>query len=254
LQERGATIVPVSLPSTAYALSAYYVIASAEASSNLARYDGVRYGVCPSVIGVPCSSIQTGTHVSPPITSDRRHAASVYALSRSAGFGPEVQQRILLGTYALTAELFESYFLQATRVRELLIRDFDSIFALPNCRRQPFGHAERVDEDAEALLLGNSPSVDVLVHPSAIRTAPRIHEAREKEDTAKLDAYVQDVLTVPASLAGLPALNIPAGVGADGWPVGISLVGQWGADRLLIELAEILSASERAEKTETSSA
>ncbi|KAH7105910.1 Glutamyl-tRNA amidotransferase subunit A, mitochondrial [Auriculariales sp. MPI-PUGE-AT-0066] len=216
LRTLGATIVPVSLPSTRYALSAYYVIASAEASSNLARYDGVRYGTC----------------IPPSITSDRTRAASVYALSRSAGFGTEVQKRLLLGTYALTAEAFDNYFLQATRVRAKLVADFDRVFALPNCRQEVDGQA------VDNTLLWESPNVDLLVHPSAIRTAPKLDELAQMNP---LDAYVQDVLTVPASLAGLPALNIPAGHGSDTCPVGVSLVGQWGADGLLLDVAEVLA-------------
>ncbi|KAF9645661.1 amidase signature enzyme, partial [Thelephora ganbajun] len=116
LKAHGASIVPVSLPSTPYALSAYYVIASAEASSNLARYDGIQYGL----------------HVETLPGSDKRKAASVYSHSRSRGFGPEVKRRILLGTYALTADAFDNYFLQAQRVRKLVRRDFDRVFRAPD--------------------------------------------------------------------------------------------------------------------------
>ncbi|KZV96445.1 amidase signature enzyme [Exidia glandulosa HHB12029] len=142
MQRLGATIVPMSLPSTPYALSAYYVIASAEASSNLARYDGVRYG----------------TYVPPDATTDVTRAAHIYALTRTQNFGAEVRKRILLGTYALTAEAFDNYFLQAQRVRQRIIDDFDGAFALPNVRR--------VVEEEDTLLV-TSPSVDILVHPSA---------------------------------------------------------------------------------------
>lgn len=212
LQRLGAMLVPMSLPSTPYALSAYYVIASAEASSNLARYDGVRYGA----------------YVPPSSTTNVTRAANIYALTRTAHLGAEVRKRILLGTYALTAEVFDNYFLQAQRVRQRVIADFDAAFALPNVR------LALTDPLAEV----SSPSVDILVHPSAIRTAPRLDE-----EAAPLDAYVQDVLTVPASLAGLPALSIPAGAGEDGWPVGVSLVGQWGSDELLLDIAQVLETS-----------
>ncbi|KAG1863573.1 amidase signature domain-containing protein [Suillus subalutaceus] len=174
LSSLGAQLIPVSLPSTPYALSAYYVIASAEASSNLARYDGVQY--------------------------DKSKPGNVYAHTRSAGFGAEVQKRILLGTYALTAEPTSTL-----------------LFACPNAQlSNP---------------LPNPDGVDLLLHPSAIRTAPRL----DSDAASGLGPYLQDVMTVPASLAGLPAVSIPAGLAADGWPIGVSVVGQWGSDELVIE-------------------
>ncbi|KAG9102844.1 Trimeric GatFAB AmidoTransferase(AdT) complex subunit, partial [Ceratobasidium sp. 392] len=112
LTRHGAKLVPVSLPSTSYALSAYYVLASAEASSNLSRYDGIRYG----------------SRVDVPEGTDLTYAGNAYAATRSAGFGAEVKRRILLGTYALTADAFENYFLQAQRVRALVRNDFDEAF------------------------------------------------------------------------------------------------------------------------------
>ncbi|PCH44569.1 amidase signature enzyme [Wolfiporia cocos MD-104 SS10] len=212
LRSRGATLVPVSLPSTPYALSAYYVLSSAEASSNMARYDGIQYG----------------SYVEPPPGMDKTKTANVYAYTRSAGFGAEVQKRILLGTYALSADAFDNYFLQAQRVRKLIRADFDRVFKIPNVLQE-----------------GGTPSsegVHVLVHPSAIRTAPPLPSRDldpDAEDGAILDAYVQDVLTVPASLAGLPAVSIPAGVGDDGWPVGVSVVGQWGCDDVVLAVGKI---------------
>ncbi|EIN06191.1 amidase signature enzyme [Punctularia strigosozonata HHB-11173 SS5] len=206
LAEQGAEIVPVSLPSTAYALSAYYVIASAEASSNLARYDGVQYGL----------------RVIPPPGSDITKTSRVYAHTRTKGFGSEVKKRILLGTYALTADAFDNYFLQAQRVRQLIKHDFDRVFTVPNALTWTGETADTADK------------VDVLIHPSAIRTAPPLQRAGGASGSADaLDAYVQDVLTVPASLAGLPALSVPAGEGDDGWPVGVSIVGQWGCEKML---------------------
>ena len=175
LQARGATVVSVSLPSTAYALGAYYVLSSAEASSNMARYDGVRYGL-PS----------TGR---------------VYAHTRTAGFGPEVQKRVLLGTYALTAGAYDNYFLQAQRVRRLVQADFEAVF---------YG------------------GVDVIVHASAIGGALAL------DGSPGLGAYVQDVLTVPASLAGIPAVSVPCG------PVGVSVAGKWGSDGAVLRVAEIV--------------
>ncbi|TBU24189.1 amidase signature enzyme [Dichomitus squalens] len=222
LRARGATIVPVSLPSTPYALSAYYVISSAEASSNLARYDGIEYGM----------------RVEPPPGANFTKTANVYAYTRSQGFGREVQRRILLGTYALSADAFENYFLQAQRVRKLIKADFDRVFCIPSVLNSP----------SSPISAGPSEGVHVLIHPSAIRTAPALPTLDSEgnpEDgtdapTSTLDAYVQDVMTVPASLAGLPALSIPAGTGADGWPIGVSVVGQWGSDELVLKVGEII--------------
>ncbi|KAJ6458134.1 amidase signature domain-containing protein [Mycena vitilis] len=206
LKSRGATIVPVSLPSTPYALSAYYVISSAEASSNMARYDGVRYGL----------------HVPLPPGTGLTNSASMYARTRSAGFGPEVQKRILLGTYALTADAFDNYFLQAQRIRQLVRDDFNRVFRVRDVLSSSAGE-ERPD------------GVDVLLHPSAIRTAPPL-EAMDSDD---LQTYVQDVLTVPASLAGLPALSVPL-KGNGEWPVGVSVVGQWGCDDTVLRVGHFI--------------
>ncbi|KAF7971195.1 hypothetical protein HWV62_21878 [Athelia sp. TMB] len=209
LQEMGATLVPVSLPMTRYALSAYYVLASAEASSNLARFDGMR--------------------VETPVGADRTSTSHVYAHTRSRGFGSEVKKRILLGTYALTADAFDSYFLQAQRVRASIRQDFDNVFSAPNPLHASPTHT----------LSANG--VDVLLHPSAIRTAPALPTPDTGNDSqADLSAYVQDILTVPASLAGLPALSVPACKGQDGWPVGVSVVGQWGGDELVLRVGQVL--------------
>jgi aspartyl-tRNA(Asn)/glutamyl-tRNA(Gln) amidotransferase subunit A len=206
LSALGAELIPVSLPSTPYALSAYYVIASAEASSNLARYDGVQYGTrSPLLPG-----------------ADKSKPGNVYAHTRSAGFGAEVQKRILLGTYALTADAFDNYFLQAQRVRQRIKTDFDSAFRVPNAQLSS--------------PLPNSDGVDILLHPSAIRTAPRL----DSDAASGLGPYLQDVMTVPASLAGLPAVSVPAGLAADGWPVGVSVVGQWGSDELVMGIGKVI--------------
>ncbi|KAH6915803.1 Glutamyl-tRNA amidotransferase subunit A, mitochondrial [Coprinopsis sp. MPI-PUGE-AT-0042] len=213
LKGKGATLVPVSLPSTSYSLSAYYVLASAEASSNMARYDGIQYG----------------ERIGTTNPADLRKVANVYARTRSAHFGSEVQRRILLGTYALTADAFDNYFLQAQRVRQLIKHDFDDVFAMPN-----------VQNEARATTEGRV-KVDLLMHPSAIRCAPPLNEA--KAGDSALDAYVQDVLTVPASLAGLPALSVPCAPSTSSkiqWPIGVSLVGQWGSDPLVLSIGDIL--------------
>ncbi|ELU43487.1 glutamyl-tRNA amidotransferase subunit A [Rhizoctonia solani AG-1 IA] len=210
LRSRGAQLVPVSLPSTSYALSAYYVLASAEASSNLARYDGVRFGL----------------RVDVPPETDLSDAANAYTATRTTGFGREVQKRILLGTYALSADAFENYFLQAHRVRALVRADFDRVFGKSVLARGGVDGNNNNDNDTKE-------TVDILLHPSAIRTAPLL----ESKDEKSIDAYVQDVLTVPASLAGLPAMSVPCGYGPDGWPVGVSVVGQWGFDEYVCRVA-----------------
>ena len=225
LKTRGATVLPVSLPNTPYALSAYYVIASAEASSNLARYDGVQFGL----------------HVPLPPGTIARSPADVYAHTRTAGFGAEVKRRILLGTYALTAEYalkllsrsffffidalssaFDNYFLQSQRLRQSIRDDFMRAFRVPN----PLAVSPA----------RNDTGVHVLVHPSAVCTAPHLDE----QDG--LDAYTQDVLTVPASLAGLPALSVPitAGAEGDGWPLGVSIVGQWGCEKMVLAIGSAI--------------
>ncbi|KAG2011923.1 general amidase, variant 2 [Coprinopsis cinerea AmutBmut pab1-1] len=220
LKERGAQIIPVSLPSTSYSLSAYYVLASAEASSNMARYDGIQYGE-----RIPTQD-----------PSDLKKVSTVYARTRSSTFGPEVQRRILLGTYALTADAFDNYFLQAQRVRQLIKDDFDRVFAMPNVR-----YAQPSNTPAQA-----SQKVDVLLHPSAIRSAPRLDEVETA--ASSLDAYVQDVLTVPASLAGLPALSIPCPPSSSEteeveWPIGVSIVGQWGSDHFVLAVGKFLESA-----------
>jgi len=187
-----------------------------------------------------------GLHVETPPGFDKKKTSNVYSHSRSRGFGPEVKRRILLGTYALTAEYvsltardslayevlsaFDNYFLQAQRVRNLVRRDFDRVFRARNVLSI---HSET-----------NQAGVDVLVHPSAIRTAPRL-DGDSPGSTSNLDSYLQDVLTVPASLAGLPALSVPMGLGDDGWPVGVSLVGQWGQEKTILNLGKVLGVSPR---------
>ena len=231
-------MLPVSLPNTSYALSAYYIIASAEASSNLARYDGVQYGL----------------HVPLPPDSIARSPGEVFAHSRTAGFGAEVKRRILLGTYALTAEYarfhifskfilidrnisprsaFDNYFLQAQRLRQCIRDDFMRVFRVPN----PLARSA-------AAAAPNPAGVHVLLHPSAVRMAPRLDE---QQDGHGLDAYTQDVLTVPASLAGLPALSVPIAPGAegDGWPLGVSVVGQWGCEAMVLTIGAAIEDAER---------
>jgi len=164
----------VSLPHTRYALPAYYIVAPAEASSNLARYDGVRYGqrVTPS---------QGGIH-------------EMYAQTRAAGFGAEVKRRILIGTYVLSAGYYDAYYTQAQRVRTLIARDFADAF-------------ERCD---------------VLLAP----TAPSAAFGLGEKTADPIAMYLNDVFTVPASLAGLPGMSVPAGLDSAGLPLGLQLIGR----------------------------
>ncbi len=168
--DAGATLATVSVPRAPYAIAIYYVVASAEASSNLARFDGVRYG---------------------PRGSEE-DLLSLYVESRTAGFGPEVKRRILLGTFALAAGYYEAYYGRAMRARELLSDDFERVFS----------------------------EVDVLVCPSAPTPAFRIGE---KVDDP-LTMYLSDIFTVPASLAGLPAISLPSGLSRERLPLGIQIM------------------------------
>jgi aspartyl-tRNA(Asn)/glutamyl-tRNA(Gln) amidotransferase subunit A len=135
---------------------------------------------------------------------------------------------------------FDNYFLQAQRIRRLVRDDFDRVFHAPNVLSS---HPSTLSS-SHPFSQSSNPNIDVLLHPSAIRTAPLLPPSSSPSSTlsssAGLDAYVQDVLTVPASLAGLPALSVPACSGADGWPVGVSIVGQWGCDELVLRVGEIV--------------
>lgn len=125
----------------------------------------------------------------------------------------------------LISSAFNNYFLQAQRIRQLVRADFNKVFRAANV--------------LQASARAPTGGVDVLIHPSAIRTAPLLSDADDKKPSG-LDSYLQDVLTVPASLAGLPALSVPAGLGEDDWPVGVSLVGQWGRDKDVLNIGKIV--------------
>ena len=174
LKDAGAQVVDISLPHTKYALPCYYIIAPAEASSNLARYDGVRYGLrdLPDGAGLQ----------------------DMYAATRAAGFGAEVKRRILIGTYVLSAGFYDAYYTQAQKVRTLISRDFTRAFA----------------------------EVDVILTP----TAPSAAFALGEKSADPLEMYLNDVFSVPASLAGLPAMSVPAGLNHEGLPLGLHLIGK----------------------------
>jgi aspartyl-tRNA(Asn)/glutamyl-tRNA(Gln) amidotransferase subunit A len=184
--EAGSRVTTVSVPRAPYAMAAYYVIASAEASSNLARFDGVRYG---------------------PRASEK-DLLSLYVESRTAGFGPEVKRRILLGTFALAAGYYEAYYGRALRARQLLSDDFEHAFS----------------------------QVDVLVCPSIPAPAFRIGE---KVDDP-LNMYLSDIFTVPASLAGLPAISIPSGLSRQRLPLAIQIMAPRFGEETLFSAAAAL--------------
>jgi aspartyl-tRNA(Asn)/glutamyl-tRNA(Gln) amidotransferase subunit A len=174
LKDAGAEIVEISLPHTKYALPAYYIIAPAEASSNLARYDGVRFGQ--------------------RVLPDGANLQDMYAATRAAGFGDEVKRRILIGTYVLSAGFYDAYYTQAQKVRTLIARDFEAAWA----------------------------QCDVLLTP----TAPSAAFALGEKSADPIAMYLNDVFTVPSSLAGLPAMSVPGGVDKDGLPLGLQIIGK----------------------------
>ena len=174
LKDAGAKIVDISLPHTKYALPAYYIIAPAEASSNLARYDGVRYGLRDLPAGAGLQDM--------------------YAATREAGFGPEVKRRILIGTYVLSAGYYDAYYTQAQKVRALIAQDFAKAFE----------------------------QCDVILAP----TAPSAAFALGENVDDPLSMYLNDVFAVPASLAGLPAMSVPAGLNREGLPLGLQVIGR----------------------------
>ena len=208
LREHGHTIHILSLAATKMALSAYYVLAPAEASSNLAKYDGVRYGNKES-------------------TSERADNV-LFASTRGDGLGEEVKRRILLGSYSLSAAAIDNYFRKAQKVRRLVQRDFNNAFALshPLLRRQ--------DEPGVGL------KVDIILAPTAQSLPPTLSSL---SDRAPIDSYSADVLTVPASLAGIPALSVPVPIPGQGRDqkapnsVGVQVIGQYGDEELVFSMA-----------------
>ena len=185
LRAAGAEIREVSLPHTKYGLPAYYIVAPAEASSNLARYDGMRYG----------------------LRVDGEDLTDVYEKTRAEGFGAEVKRRVLIGTYVLSAGYYDAYYLKAQKIMTLITRDFDRVF-----------------ED-----------VDLILTPTAPSAAFRIGD---KNDPIQM--YLNDVFTVPASLAGLPGISVPAGLSDDGLPLGLQLIGRAFDEETVFRAADVL--------------
>jgi aspartyl-tRNA(Asn)/glutamyl-tRNA(Gln) amidotransferase subunit A len=189
LRGAGAEPVEISLPMTKYALPTYYIIAPAEASSNLARYDGVRFG-----LRVEGESLD-----------------EMYELTRAAGFGAEVRRRILVGTYVLSAGYYDAYYLKAQRVRSLIAQDFATAFERVDCILAP--------------------------------TAPSAAFAIGENSDDPIAMYLNDVFTVPSSLAGLPAISVPAGLSRDGLPLGLQIIGRAFDEETVLLIAEVLESA-----------
>jgi len=186
MKAAGAEIRNISLPHTKYALPAYYIVAPAEASSNLARYDGVRYGLRESGEGL----------------------IDMYEKSRGAGFGREVRRRVMIGTYVLSAGYYDAYYLKAQRVRARIAEDFKRAYE----------------------------QVDVILTPA---TPGAAFAAGEKMDDP-IAMYLNDVFTVPVNLSGLPGISVPAGLNAEGLPLGLQLIGRAFDEETMLRAAEVL--------------
>ncbi len=189
LEAAGATVVEVSVPSAPLGLSAYYLVAPAEASSNLSRYDGVRYG----------------------LRVDANTTGEMFTATRTAGFGAEVKRRIMLGTYALSAGYYDAFYSKALKVRTLMLREFASVYA----------------------------EVDLLLSPTTPTTAFLLGERTADPMTM----YVNDVCTIPSNLTGHPAISVPFGVGDDGLPVGVQVLGPARSEPAIYRAAAVLEAA-----------
>ncbi len=189
LKAAGATPVDISLPHTKYALPTYYIVAPAECSSNLARYDGVRYG----------------------LRVEGKTLDEMYAKTRAAGFGKEVRRRILIGTYVLSAGYYDAYYIKAQKVRRLIADDFAKAFE----------------------------TVDVILTP----TAPSAAFGLGETDDNPVTMWLNDVFTIPTSLAGLPGLSLPTGLSADGLPLGLQLIGRPFDEETVLKVAEVMERS-----------
>ena len=185
MRDAGAQIVDISLPHTKYALAAYYIVAPAEASSNLARYDGVRYG----------------------LREPGRDITDMYEATRAAGFGKEVRRRIMIGTYVLSAGYYDAYYLRAQKIRTLIKRDFEVAFA---------------------------GGVDAILTPA---TPSAAFAQGEKGSGDPIEMYLNDVFTVTVNMAGLPGIAVPAGLSANGLPLGLQLIGRAFDEETLFSVA-----------------
>ena len=187
MEKEGAQVEWMSLPHTEYALSCYYIIAPAEASSNLARYDGVAYGL--RALG----------------RGDGNPMVNMYLATRSQGFGAEAKRRIILGTYSLSAGYYDAYYLQAAKVRTLINEDFSNAFKRYDC----------------------------VITPTSPTTAFRIGE----KITDPLQMYLSDIYTIPANLAGIPAISLPVGEDKDGLPIGLQIMCNYFQEQKMLNIA-----------------
>jgi aspartyl-tRNA(Asn)/glutamyl-tRNA(Gln) amidotransferase subunit A len=199
LEKDGCIVQPVELPHTKLAVATYYVIATAEASSNLARFDGVRYGLRVEPDAKNADARQAGA------------LRAMYGATRDAGFGPEVKRRILLGTFVLSAGYYDAYYLKAQKVRTLIRRDFEGAFQ----------------------------TVDAIVCP----TAPMPAFGLGEKTNDPLSMYLTDVYTLPASLAGLPAISVPVAPAKSGLPIGFQIIGRPLDEATVLALAAATEAS-----------
>lgn len=186
LIDAGAEVVDISLPHTKYALPSYYIIAPAEASSNLARYDGIRYG----------------------LRVEGEDLIDTYEKTRAAGFGDEVKRRIMIGTYVLSAGYYDAYYLQAQKVRTQITNDFNSVW-----------------KECDAILTPTTPSAAFAI-------------GDKMEDPIAM--YLNDIFTVPASMAGLPAISIPAAINKEGLPLGLHVVGPAFTEQTVLRIADVI--------------
>jgi aspartyl-tRNA(Asn)/glutamyl-tRNA(Gln) amidotransferase subunit A len=184
LEELGAVVQEVSLPHSPYGLAIYYIITPSEVSSNLARFDGIRFGLN---------------------VKEAKTLLEVYQKSRGRGFGAEAKRRIMIGTFVLSAGYYDAYYKKAQQVRSLLVNDFNNVFQ----------------------------EVDVLLTPTSPSTAFKIGE----KTNDPLAMYLEDILLVPASLAGLPAVSVPCGFSQTGLPIGVQIIGPQFKDELILEVA-----------------
>ena len=184
LQAQGAELIEVSLPQTELSIPAYYVLASAEASTTLSRYDGVRYGHRAKAFA---------------------NLDEMYSHSRAEGFGSEVKRRIMIGTYVLSHGYYDAYYLKAQKLRRLVANDFQAAFK----------------------------QCDIILAPAAPTAAPKLGELNQDP----VQAYLSDIYTIAVNLAGLPALSLPAGLSADGLPIGVQLIGNYFAEAKILGAA-----------------
>lgn len=189
LKDRGANIVDISLPNTKYSASIYYVVASAEASSNLARFDGVRYGFC-------CAQ-------------ENLTLEQFYENNRAEGFGKEVKKRILTGTYVLSSGYYDAYYKKAQQVRRLILEDFKQAFT----------------------------KVDAILTPATPNSAFPIDSSKDLTSQDPIKIYLNDMFTIPANLAGLPAMSVPAGFDSDGLPLGLQIISKHFDEQTMLNVA-----------------